>query len=214
MKKTISLLLALVLGLSLGACGKKEEAPAMNQVVMMPSDMGTSQNSVSGMEETAQFTAYTYEGEATDLLTVEEVVLMPERFPMPVMDASMSMNWKMKVRNTSGEDIPMNSYMCVWYRYLDENEDTLYASHEMSDPSSSVKNDRAAWIEVNILPSGWSDEDTESIAYLEIYAYAIGTFGQPQYEFVDPVLIDVREVFDWNDIQSNFPSGIIYTPIQ
>lgn len=214
MKKAISLLLALVMCLSLCACGKKEEAPAMNPVIVMPSDMGASQNNGSGEENNSQFTAYTYDGEPTDLFTVEEVVLMPERFPMPVMNVSMSMNWKMKVRNTSGEDIPMNSYMCVWYRYLDENEDTLYSSNELSDSSSSVKNGRATWLEISGIPSGWSDEDTESIAYLEIYAYAIGTFSKPQYEFENPVLIDVREVFDWDDIQSHFPSGVIYTPIQ
>lgn len=214
MKKAISLLMVLVVCLSLGACGKKEEIPTLNPIVVMPSEMGTSQNNASGEENSSQFTAYTYEGDPTDLLTVEEVVLMPERFPMPVMDVSMSMNWKMKLRNTSGQDIPINSYMCVWYRYLDENEDTLYSSHELSDSSSSVKTDRAAWIEINSIPSGWSDKDTENIAYLEIYAYAIGTFGKPQYEFAEPVLIDVREVFDWDDIQSNFPSGVIYTPIQ
>jgi len=115
MKKTLALLLALAMCLSLCACGKKEEAPAMNPVIVMPSDVGSLQKNGSGEENNSQFTAYTYDGEPTDLLTVEEVVLMPERFPMPVMNVSMSMNWKMKVRNTSGEDIPMNSYMCVWY---------------------------------------------------------------------------------------------------
>ena len=214
MKKAISIVLALVLCLSLCACGKKDNTPTMNPVVVMPSDVGASPNNGSGEEDKSQFTAYTYDGEPTDLLTVEEVLLMPERFPMPVMNVSMSMNWKMKVRNTSGKDIPMNSYMCVWYRYLDENEDTLYSSHEMSDPTSSVKNDRATWLEINSIPSSWSDKDTESIAYLEIYGYAMGSFSKPQYEFENPVLIDVREVFDWDDIQSSFPSGIIYTPIK
>ena len=214
MKKTISLVLALVMCLSLFSCGKSDETLAINPVVMMPSDMGGSQNNASGEENNSQFTAYAYDGEPTDLLTVEEVVLMPERFPMAVMDVSMNLNWKVKVRNTSGEDIPLNSYMCVWYRYLDENEDTLFSLQKMSNPSSSVKNDRASWLEVSEIPTGWSDEDTESIAYLEIYAYAIGTFSRPQYEFENPVLIDVREIFDWDDIQSSFPSGIIYTPIQ
>ena len=206
MKKAISLLLALVLCLSLCACGNDGNANTQGNSGILPTpNEGNSQD-----ENDGQYTAYLYDGNPTDLLTIEEVVLMPERNSLSA-DPSMYLYWKMKVRNTSGEDIPLNSYLCVWYRYLDENEDTLYSNFLISDSSSSVKNDRAVWVEEYGIPGSWTDKDSESIAYLEIYAYAFGSFSKPQYEFVEPVLIDVREIFDWEDIPDGAASfGAIF----
>lgn len=206
MKKAISLLLALVLCLSLCACGNDGNANTQGNSGILPTpNEGSSQDQNDG-----QYTAYVYDGDPTDLLTIEEVVLMPERNSLSA-DPTMYLYWKTKVRNTSGEDIPLNSYLCVWYRYLDENEDTLYSNFLISDSSSSVKNDRAVWVEENGIPGSWTDQDSKSIAYLEIYAYAFGSFSKPQYEFTDPVLIDVREIFDWEDVPDGASSfGAIF----
>lgn len=200
MKKTLSLLLAFIMCLSLCACGKTHESPAQNNpVVMMPPiEEGPLTEDDA---ENSQYTAFIYEGDPVDALTVEEVVLMPEYMPF---DGSIYLNWKMKIRNTSGADIPMKeSSMRVWYRYLDENEDSLYELYGTAGYSSTVKDGRAEWIDVSGHPAEWTNNDVLDIAYVEIYAYTISLHGSPDYEFTEPVLIDVRECFDWETVKNN-----------
>lgn len=192
-------MLVLAMCLSLCACGKTPE-PTFNHVVISPS-VETGAITGEDVEGTSQFTAFVYEGDPVDALTVEEVVLMPEYMPF---DDSIYLNWKMKIRNTSGEDIPMKeSSMRVWYRYLDENEDSMYELHGTAGYSSTVKDGRAEWIEVSGIPAEWTNKEVYNIAYIEIYAYTISLHGSPDYEFTEPVLIDVRENFDWETVKNN-----------
>lgn len=161
--------------------------------------------------DAGQYVAYAYDGEPTDLLTIEEVILMPERWSES-LGGDLYLNWKMKVRNTSGEDIGIGSYMCIWYSFLDENEDIVLADLLMGDSSVSTRNDRAEWLEsINTVPAGWTNEMCESIAYIEIYGYGFSNFSKPQYEFENPVLIDIREFFDWDDLEES-GIGEIFTP--
>ena len=208
MKKTISLLVALVLCLSLCACGG-DSTNTLNKegeaVITIPETGEVSQNVDNG-----QYTAYSYDGEATDLLTIEEVTLMPERWSES-LGGDLFLNWKIKVRNTSGEDISIGSYMCIWYCFLDENEDIVHSDFLMGDSDVSTRNGRAEWLEnINAVPAGWTNEMCESIAYIEIYGYSFSNFTKPQYEFENPVLIDIRDFFAWDDIAAQeFPVTII-----
>ena len=199
MKKMISIALILLLCLSLCACSKTPEPPTQNNpvVIMPPVEAGTL---IVDDAESTQYTAYVYEGEPVDALTVEEVVLMPEYMPF---DDSIYLKWKMKVRNTSSADIPMKeSSMRVWYRYLDENEDTLFSLYDTAGYSSTIKDGRAEWMEISEQPSEWTNKDVLNVAYIEIYAYTISLHGSPDCEFTDPVLIDVREFVDWETVKA------------
>ena len=199
MKKVTSLFLALVMCLSLCACGKTPEPPVQNTpVVITPS---IEEGSLYDDTESSQYTAFVYEGDPVDALTVEEVVLMPEYVPF---DGSVYLKWKMKVRNTSGADIPMKeSSMRVWYRYLDKNEDTMFSLYDTAGYSSTIKDGRAEWIEITEQPAEWTNKEVLNVAYIEIYAYTISLHGAPDFEFSEPVLIDVRDYFDWETVQND-----------
>lgn len=209
MKKALSLLLALVMCLSLCACGGGNSNT--------PDTPVGSNNPVvndEASQDSGQYVAYSYDGEPTDLLTIEEVILMPERWP-EILGGDLYLNWKVKVRNTSGEDIGIGSYMCIWYSFLDENEDIVLADLLMGDSSVSTRNGKAEWLQyIHTVPAGWTNEICESIAYIEIYGYAFSDFSKPQYIFEEPVLIDLREFFDWDNLEAftvgeayEFPDG-------
>ena len=101
MKKLIALLLAAVLYLSLAACGG--ETANNNTEKTIHQDKIANTDDIDIQENGGKYTAYTYDGEATDLFTIEEVVIMPQRYS----DGTIALQWKMKVRNTSGEDLLM-----------------------------------------------------------------------------------------------------------
>ena len=196
MKKLIALLLAAVLYLSLAACGG--ETANNNTEKTIHQDKIANTDDIDIQENGGKYTAYTYDGEATDLFTIEEVVIMPQRYP----DGTIALQWKMKVRNTSGEDLLMKeSSMSVWYRYLDENEDELWSTYISGGYFSTIKDGKAEWLEEMGTPYGWSNADVASVAFVEIYGYTNTLHGSPDYEFENYVTIDVREFFDWNDIK-------------
>ena len=196
MKKLIALLLAAVLYLSLAACGG--ETANNNTEKTIHQDKIANTDDIDIQENGGKYTAYTYDGEATDLFTIEEVVIMPQRYP----DGTIALQWKMKVRNTSGEDLLMKeSSMRVWYRYLDENEDELWSTYISGGYFSTIKDGKAEWLEEMGTPYGWSNADVASVAFVEIYGYTNTLHGSPDYEFENYVTIDVREFFDWNDIK-------------
>lgn len=196
MKKLIALLLAAVLYLSLAACGG--ETANNNTEKTIHQDKIANTDDIDIQENGGKYTAYTYDGEATDLFTIEEVVIMPQRYS----DGTIALQWKMKVRNTSGEDLLMKeSSMSVWYRYLDENEDELWSTYISGGYFSTIKDGKAEWLEEMGTPYGWSNADVASVAFVEIYGYTNTLHGSPDYEFENYVTIDVREFFDWNDIK-------------
>lgn len=192
MKNIISLILAAVMCLSLSACGKSPEVSVQDN---------TFETKTADNEDDGRYTAFVYEGEAVDSLTVEEVVLTPTYFPS---NDGLYLKWMMKIRNTSGKDIPMKeSSMRVWYRYLDENMDSLYELYGTAGYSSTVKDGRAEWIHIDGRPAQWTNKDVLDIAYIEIYAYTISLGGIPDYEFTEPVLVDIRDCFDWETVKNN-----------
>lgn len=195
MKKYIALLLAAIMILSFCACGGKT---ANNTEKIAYQDTTANIDNIDAQEGEGKYTAYTYDGDATDLFTIEEVVLMPQRYS----NGTIALQWKMKVRNTSGEDLLMKeSSMRVWFRYLDENEDELRSGHLTEGYSNTIKDGKAVWLEMMGTPSGWTNADVASIAYIEIYGYTNTLNGYPDYEFENYVTINVRDFFDWNDIK-------------
>ena len=68
---------------------------------------------------------------------------------------------------------------------------------------STIKNDRAEWIEVTGYPHEWTADDVKSIEYIEIYAYTNTLHGAPDYEFTNPVLIKVSDFVDWDKVTNN-----------
>ena len=149
-------------------------------------DNGTS----STVEEKAP--AYEFDGVTKDLLTIETVEVEP--YSLYHLNNAQFFSWKMKVRNTSGNDLTMNkSSMRIWYRYLDENEDTLWSNYLTGGYSSTVKNGRAEWIEESSFPYGWGKKEFDEVVFLEIYGYTTTLHGSPDYEFENPILINVKE---------------------
>ena len=201
MKKLISIILALALCLSFTACGGSEadssvQAPANEQ---SPATEQATQPATEA-EDTGKYVAYTYDGDPVDMFTVEEVVLMPESYS----NGTIALNWKMKVRNTSGADLPMKeSSMRIWYRYLDANEDELFSNHSTGGYSNTIKDGKAEWIDCSGTPANWDNSDIESVAFIEIYGYTNTLHGSPDYEFTNYITIDVREFVDWNQVKSN-----------
>ena len=198
MKKIISLFLALVLCLSLCACGSGDTDTVVQNTTDEQSTQQSTETSI-GQEDSGKYVAYTYDGEEVDLFTVEEVVLMPESYS----NGTIALNWKMKVRNTSGEDLLMKeSSMRVWYRYLDENGDTLFSNYSSAGYSNTIKAGKAEWIDCSGTPAGWDNADIENVAYIEIYGYTNTLHGSPDYEFTNYITIDISEFFDWNEVIS------------
>lgn len=198
MKKIISLVLVAFMCLSLCACANPSRETAQDSSVKATA---SAQTEITETEDDGRYTAFVYEGEAIDALTVEEVVLTPTYFPS---NDRFYLKWMMKIRNTSGADIPMKeSSMRVWYRYLDENLDSLHELYGTAGYSSTVKDGRAEWIIVDGHPAQWTNKDVLDIAYIEIYGYTISLHGLPDYEFTKPVLVDVRDFFDWETVKSH-----------
>ena len=136
--------------------------------------------------------AYHYEGEPTDLFTVEEIDIEPH-----IITEANNANyfyWKIKVRNTSGADlVAKESSMRIWYRLLDKNKDMLRDTYESGGYSSTIKDGQAIWLGGNSYPNGWSKEEYESVMYLEIYGYTPTLHGWPDYEFNTPIIINVYD---------------------
>ena len=185
MKKILSLLLVLVMGLSLCACGdvKTENTTSTD----------TASSNSSSKEEEKRYVAYEFDGRINDALTVEEVVLMPQNRNDWKMCA-----WKMKVRNTSEEDLKMNeSSMRIWYQYLDDNGDKLFENYVTGGYSSTIKAGEAEWIEETGRPGSWTNEDVEKMATIKIYAYTTTLRGSPEHEFSEPIIINIKDHFEW-----------------
>ena len=202
MKKILVLLLMLSMIASLVACGGNasttEPSTATSDKSVAEKVSNGSSNETKEADD-GKITAYTYDGEPIDLFTIEEVVLMPTAYS----DDTLLLLWKMKVRNTSGEDIPMKeASMRVWFRYLDKNEDTLWDSYLTGGYDSTIKDGRAEWIEENGTPSGWTADDVKNIEYIEIFGYTNTLHGVPDYEFTNPVLIKVSDFVDWDKVTS------------
>lgn len=196
MKQVISFVLAATMCLLLCACSK-ESTDMEAQHTQLQNAIVDSENKDTMNKGDSKYLAYTYDGEVNDLITVEEVVLMPQVFS----DDYIMLRWKMKARNTSGEDILMKkASMRVWYRYLDANEDELWNSYLTGGYSSTIKDEQATWIEQQSIPSTWDKNDVMNVAFIEIYGYTNTLSGKPDYEFTDFITIDVREFFDWQDI--------------
>lgn len=194
MKKMIAPLLVLIVCLSLTACGS---TTASNTQKTAARTIVPDTSSVNTQEDDRKYIAYTYNGEATDLFTIEEVDLIPQSFN----SGNIALCWKVKVRNTSGEDLPMKeSSMSIWYKYLDENEDELYNLYVSGGYSETIKDGKAIWLEQLATPASWSRADIENVAYIEIYGYSNTLHSSPDYEFKNYITIDVREFFDWDDI--------------
>ncbi len=194
MKKMIALLLMLIICLSLVACNP---TTASNTQKTATQTIVPDIISIDSQKDDKKYIAYTYNGEATDLFTIEEVDLMPQSFN----SGNIALCWKVKVRNTSGEDLPMKeSSMKIWYKYLDENEDELYNLNVSGGYSETIKDGKAVWLEELATPASWSRADIENVAFIEIYGYSNTLHGSPDYEFKNYITIDVREFFDWDDI--------------
>lgn len=211
MKRWICLILAGVLTVALSACGNVQEnvetpKEEITQNENIKDGNRTDENSETESvvteteeEDDGHYTAYTYDGEAVDLFTVEEV----ELYPMSYSNGNLCLGWKMKVRNTSGEDIPMKeASMRVWYRYLDEKEDSLWETYLSAGYSSTIKAGRAEWMEMNGVPNNWTPDDVKAIEYIEIYGYTNTLHGSPDYEFTNPVLIKVSDFVDWDKVEN------------
>ena len=168
--------------LSLCACGGTSEPE--------PTPETTPEPLVEIPEETNVI--YTYEGEATDLFTIEEIELEPTT--VFFADNAEFFIWKMKVRNTSGADLLANeSSVRIWYNYLDEKEDVLFGNYETGGYSSTIKDGQAILIDCSGIPGGLNKRQLESIRYIEIYGYTNTLHGSPDYEFTTPIIIDVKE---------------------
>lgn len=198
MKKLFYLFLVVAMCLPLCACGKSFVESDSDHSIKSASSAATD---IIDIEDDGRYTAFVYEGDVIDALTVEEVVLTPTYF---TSNDSLYLKWMMKIRNTSGKDIPMKeSSMRVWYRYLDENMDSLHELYGTAGYSSTVKAGRAEWIVIDGRPAQWTNKDVLDIAYIEIYAYTISLHGVPDYEFTEPVLVDIRDCFDWETVKNN-----------
>lgn len=200
MKKILVILLTLNMIVSLVACGGNASTTESSTAT---SDKPVAENVSNGSSKETEeaddgnYTAYAYDGEPIDLFTIEEVVLMPTAHSAD----SPCLYWKMKVRNTSGEDIPMKeASMRVWYRYLDKNEDILWDNYMTAGYDSTIKDGRAEWMEMNGVPSGWTADDVKNIEYIEIFGYTNTLHGAPDYEFTNPVLIKVSDFVDWDKV--------------
>ena len=99
--------------------------------------------------------------------------------------------------------ITYNKLISALDRYLDKNEDTLWDNYSTAGYDSTIKNDRAEWIEVTGYPHEWTADDVKSIEYIEIYAYTNTLHGAPDYEFTNPVLIKVSDFVDWDKVTNN-----------
>ena len=188
MKRAITILLALVMMLSLAACGNKDAATTS------PNPTGTAENTSDPMDEdpSEAKVIYTYEGEPTDLFTIEEIEFAPDTVPWE--DDAQFFAWKMKVRNTSGADLPAKeSSMRIWFNYLDENEDIVFSFYESAGYSSTIENGKAVLIDCSSIPGNLNKKQLESIAYIEIYGYTNTLHGMPDYEFSCPIIVDVKE---------------------
>lgn len=137
---------------------------------------------------------YTFDGEPTDLLTIEEVQIL-ER---PIKSGGVfPPEWTVKIRNTSGKDLKMKeSDMRIWYRYLDENYDTLYSSYFSAGYNQTIYKGRASQKSQASYPSGWVDSDFAKVEYLEFYGYDTFYSGTPKYEFTELLTVNVGEYFD------------------
>ena len=121
--------------------------------------------------------AYTFEGEPTDLLTIEMVEIQPATVSY-LKDKPEFFTWRAKVRNTSGKDLPMKeSSMRVWYRYLDENEDILWSTYLTGGYKSEVKSGRAEWLEEYGFPANWSKKEFESAVNKGKIIIPVGSTG-------------------------------------
>lgn len=201
MKKTISLLLALVMCLSLCACGtdngnKKNNDSKSGKPVKITS------------KEDLSFTAYKISDDEknnpSDVLVIEEVTLLPKAWSNEPL-----LLWKIKVRNHTGKDfsgVPnefintatADTMECIniHYRYLDENKDVIHTG-DINSYSDEVKEGQATWIQENSTPGGWTSDDTLSIAYIEFYEYSFQLFNKSVYKFEEPLIVDVRGFFEW-----------------
>ena len=201
MKKIFSSLLVFSVMLSLCACGRKpvnepQNAPAATEeTVEVPV--------IEDKKEESRYVAYKSDGKSNDLLTVEEVVLMPEYFP----DGDYYCTWKVKVKNTTGADLVMGeSGMKIWYSYLDENGNVMYDGNiisgysdkgEMSETNDTIKSFMSEWIKESGRPAGWTKEESARMKTIKIYGYCIDLGSGPDYEFEEPIIINLSDYFEW-----------------
>ena len=187
-KKILALLLAAMICTSLAACGESS----------VQGTTGTKQTTTETKEENNnEYVAYTFNGEPTDPVTVEEVTLKASRGYQEMFYMAL----KIKARNTSGRDLLMNeSHMEVWYRYLDENKDILLDSRGNGGYFSTIKDGQATWIETGGFPQEWDNNRIESVEYIEIYGYNTTLQSSVENEFKNPILIPVKDFIDWEKI--------------
>jgi len=137
--------------------------------------------------------SHSFEGNTDDLLMIEGVEISP--MTVGFMDDAQFFQWRVKVRNNTGEDlVAKESAMRIWYRYLDENYDTLSKSYLHGGYSSTVQAGRAEWLSSNGVPSEFTSQaDMDQVVYLEIYGYTASLNGLPDHMYAEPICINVRE---------------------
>ena len=177
MKKVLSLILIGAMILCLSSCGRE-----------------TNNTTNSAEKKDERYVAYKSDKKTNDLVTVEEVVLIPKYYS----DDDYCCGWKMKVRNTSGKDLLMKeSAIRVWYSYLDENGDKMHNGYGSEGYHETIKNGEAVWIDETGILSGWTKEDTDTMKTIKIYGYGIELHGSPDYEFEEPIMIDIHDFVEF-----------------
>lgn len=203
MKLKTLILLTMVVGLVVTGCGGADSKESETQNSSTDSQTGQSDDTeVTGNqsnesletyneEESDEYKIlYTGESNGSDLLTIEEVDA--KTMKIDSLDATFY-QWKIKVRNTSGEDLKKNdSSMRIWYAYLDENGDKLYDSYLTGGYSTTVEKDQAEWIESNGYPSSWGKAEMDAVKTIKFYGYTTTLAGVSDHEFKFPISVDIR----------------------
>lgn len=196
MKRIALSLMALAIAVPLAACGNTAQTPtpsnaSQDSSLEAPAEEESDTPATEDVDENGYHIAYEFDGDPVDLLTIEEVDIMPSE----TIDGYPYYKWKVKCKNTSGADLPMGeSSMRIWYRYLDADYTNLESIYLSGGYSSTVKDGRSEWIESNGYPASWDERTFNSWAYIEIFGYTTSLAGSPEYEFTNPILIDVHEM--------------------
>lgn len=196
MKLKTLIILTMIAGVIMTGCGSSasKDSGAQNASSEVQSEQNSDSVATSKQSDEKLSNEYQvlYKGESngSDLLTIEEVDAKPQE--ISDLEATF-FQWKMKVRNTSGEDLKMaESSMCIFYEYLDENGDRLYDGKVSGGYSSTVENGQAEWIEENCYPASWGKNEMEAVKTIRIYGYTTNMMAHPEHEFTEPIVVDIR----------------------
>ena len=198
MKRLFCLLLIFSVVLCLCACGVNVPSEPIDVEPYIPEPIPEVEQ-----HEVERYVAYKSTGKTNDLLTIEEVVLIPEY----LSDYDYYCTWKVHDKNTSGRDLVMGeSGIKIWYHYLDEDGNIMYDGNivgdyvnksELSDTNDTINSFMDEWIKESRRPYGWTKEESQKMKTIKIYGYCLDLGSTPDYEFEEPIIINLGDYFEW-----------------